>query len=91
MYYEKCTKHEAIKKAIEIIGVHTPTTNNTTTIQPNKPMIGRETFLANMFTYFRNAVHNSPPAKDYLQSRTPNRYFLLSLLGVDGTEEKTLL
>ena len=71
MYHENTNKHEAIKKAIEIIGVDTPTTsNNTTTIQPNKPMIGRETFLANMFTYFRNAVHNSPPAKEYLQGRT---------------------
>jgi DNA primase len=26
-------------------------------------------FLERMFTYFKNAVHNSTPAKDYLQSR----------------------
>jgi len=32
-------------------------------------LVGREQFLANMFTYFKNAVHNSPPAKEYLQSR----------------------
>ena len=32
-------------------------------------MVGREQFLANMFTYFKNAVHNSQPAKEYLQSR----------------------
>lgn len=71
LYHENISKHEAIKKAIEIIGGNTesPTVANNPT-QPTKPMIGRETFLANMFTYFRNAVHNSPPAKEYLQSRT---------------------
>ena len=70
MYHENINKHEAIKKAIEIIGGDTesPTKANNP-ITPVKPMIGRETFLANMFTYFRNAVHNSPPAKEYLQSR----------------------
>jgi DNA primase len=71
LYKESSTKHEAIKKAIEILGGNDTSqivTSNPT--QPTKPMIGRETFLANMFTYFRNAVHNSPPAKEYLQSRT---------------------
>jgi DNA primase len=71
MYQENINKHEAIKKAIEILGGNDASqivTSNPT--PPTKPMIGRETFLANMFTYFRNAVHNSPPAKEYLQSRT---------------------
>lgn len=71
MYHENINKHEAIKKAIEILGGSDTSqivTSNPT--PPTKPMIGRETFLANMFTYFRNAVHNSPPAKEYLQSRT---------------------
>jgi hypothetical protein len=26
-------------------------------------------FLERMFTYFKNAVHNSPPAQEYLQKR----------------------
>jgi len=29
----------------------------------------REQFLGNMFTYFKNAVHNSKPAQEYLQRR----------------------
>ncbi len=31
--------------------------------------VDREQFLGNMFTYFKNAVHNSKPAKDYLRQR----------------------
>ena len=64
LYYEKCTKHEAIKKAIAIIGgenkTAAPTKNNNTE---------KTLFLDRMFTYFKNAIHNSPPAKEYLQKR----------------------
>lgn len=34
--------------------------------------MSREQFLQNMFTYFRNAVSSSKPARDYLQSRAIN-------------------
>lgn len=65
LYKENCTKHEAIKKAEEILG-------NT---EPNKKDryqkdLSREQFLGNMFQYFRNAINNSKPAKDYLQKRS---------------------
>lgn len=64
MYYEKCSKHEAIKKAAAIVGgenkTAAPTKNNNTE---------RTMFLDRMFTYFKNAIHNSPPAKEYLQKR----------------------
>lgn len=64
LYYEKCSKHEAIKKAAAIIGGENktvaPTKNNNTE---------RTMFLDRMFTYFKNAIHNSPPAKEYLQTR----------------------
>ncbi len=64
LYYEKCTKHEAIKKAAAIVGgenkTAAPTKNNNTE---------RTMFLDRMFTYFKNAIHNSPPAKEYLQKR----------------------
>ncbi len=64
LYYEKCSKHEAIKKAAAIIGgenkTAAPTKNNNTE---------RTMFLDRMFTYFKNAIHNSPPAKEYLQKR----------------------
>ena len=56
MHKEDCTKHEAIKKAEEILN---PTTGNRE--------ISKEQFLTNMFTYFRNAINNSKPAKEYLE------------------------
>jgi len=31
--------------------------------------INREAFLQNMFTYFKNAVHSSKPAQDYLKQQ----------------------
>jgi DNA primase len=66
MYMEKCTKHEAIKKAIEIIGGETikPITKTAKTDNTERAM-----FLERMFTYFKNAVSNSKPAQEYLQSR----------------------
>lgn len=64
MYYEKLTKHEAIKKAEQIIN---PT--NTTPITAPKQNNERAMFLNRMFTYFKNAIHNSKPAQEYLQKR----------------------
>lgn len=64
MYYEKCTKHEAIKKAESIIN---PTTSDQTITA--HPMNEKAMFLERMFTYFKNAVHNSKPAREYIESR----------------------
>ncbi len=59
LYKENCTKHEAIKKAESlIIGAVSPTTPTS-----------RTAVLTKLFTYFNNAVHNSKPAQEYLQSR----------------------
>lgn len=58
MYKENCTKHEAIKKAEEILHPDS-----------GKQEISREKFLTNMFQYFRNAISNSKPAKEYLEKR----------------------
>jgi len=58
MHKENLTKHEAIKKAEEILN---PSSGNVT--------ISKEQFLTNMFTYFRNAINNSKPAKEYLDKR----------------------
>jgi DNA primase len=62
LHKENITKHEAIKKA------ETMTTGGST-ITGNTGAISREQFLQKMFTYFKNAVHNSPQAKQYIQSR----------------------
>jgi DNA primase len=64
LHKENCTKAEAINKAKEILGHQEPSKNER--YQPN---LSRENFLANMYQYFKNAVHNSKPAKEYLESR----------------------
>ena len=69
-------KSEAIKKAIEILGgeatpqIIQPLQNPIK--QATQPSISREQILLNLFTYFKNAIHNSPPAREYLQSRNLN-------------------
>jgi len=67
MYMENITKHEAIKKAGQMITGSTGT--GTTKAKPMKQQESRIMFLTNMFTYFKNAIHNSKPAQEYLQSR----------------------
>ena len=56
-------KHKAIEKAKEIAGITEP---NTTT---NNNSFNRTGFLTNLFTYFKNAVHNSKPAQEYIKQR----------------------
>lgn len=84
LYYEKCTKHAAILKAQEILAVPKAerfgkaikkaesiinpggaTTQTTAPKQINEKVM----FLNRMFTYFCNAVHNSKPAREYLEQR----------------------
>jgi DNA primase len=64
MYKEGLSKADAINKCKELIGG--PQGNRAERFNENQ---SRETFLANMFQYFRNAMHNSQPAKDYVQIR----------------------
>jgi DNA primase/energy-coupling factor transporter ATP-binding protein EcfA2 len=60
MNMEKSNKHEAIKKAESLLnGNATPPTQELT----------RTAILTKMFTYFKNSVHNSKPARDYIESR----------------------
>jgi len=56
---EKTSKHEAIKKATSLI---IGNTNHTTAMS-------KEQFLQKMFTYFKNGVHTSNPAKEYIALR----------------------
>ncbi|MES2063477.1 MAG: CHC2 zinc finger domain-containing protein [Bacteroidota bacterium] len=57
MHKENTTKHEAIKQAETLIG------------GSDQQAISKEAFLSNMFTYFKNAVHNSKPTQEYIKSR----------------------
>lgn len=59
MYMEGYTKHEAIMKAKEMLNG---------SIQPVDSLT-RAAVLTKMFTYFKNGVHNSKPAKAYIQGR----------------------
>ncbi|OFX18421.1 MAG: hypothetical protein A2033_18750 [Bacteroidetes bacterium GWA2_31_9] len=63
MYKEEINKHEAILKAMQIAGI----TENKTTATNNN--FDRTSFLSNIFTYFKNAVHNSKPTKEYINQR----------------------
>jgi len=62
MHKENQDKHNAILKAASMI---TGNTDPAATAQT----ISKADILTKMFTYFKNAVHNSPPAKQYIESR----------------------
>ncbi len=70
LHKENSSKAAAIKKAIELLGenqrVHPPIHP---VHPPMKASISKEQILQNMFTYFKNAVHNSKPAQDYIKGR----------------------
>lgn len=63
MHKENITKHEAIEKCKTMITGEALAVSETV-IQ------GKEQFLQKMFTYFKNAVYNSKPAQEYIQSRS---------------------
>lgn len=64
MHKENSTKAKAINKCKEILGYQKPDSK-----ERYQPELSREQFLGNMYQYFKNAVSNSKPAKDYLQQR----------------------
>jgi len=72
--YEKITKHEAIKKAGSLIGGSKLSVDGKKQATQSKhPSTGNHQpdtgFLARMFSYFKNALHASGPAKEYLAKR----------------------
>lgn len=69
LHKENCTKAEAIKKAMEILGGENTATVINLVNPPMKPSISKEQILQNMFQYFKNAVHNSKPAQEYIKQR----------------------
>ncbi|MEN0052005.1 MAG: CHC2 zinc finger domain-containing protein, partial [Bacteroidota bacterium] len=68
MHMEKCSKHEAILKSKSLITGSAIEASTAQTISPSNPS-KRITVLTQIFTYFKNGVHNSQPAKDYLKKR----------------------
>ncbi|CAM3723234.1 hypothetical protein POKO110462_17135 [Pontibacter korlensis] len=57
LHMENCSRNKAIEKAKAMINGEAK----------GATKLSREEFLLEMFTYFRNAVHNSAPAKAYLK------------------------
>jgi len=60
MYKDNISKHEALKKCVDMLGG---------TALPPPESLSREAFLNRMFGYFKNAVYNSAPARDYIAGR----------------------
>lgn len=58
-----CSKHQALLKCVAMIEGNA--VQGTAVTQE----LSKEQFLQNMFTYFKNGVYSSPPAKEYLQQR----------------------
>ena len=69
MHKESCTKHEAIVKAKEMINGNDSSTKGNSPTQIPMDELPKIAVLTKMFTYFKNGVHNSKPAKEYLQKR----------------------
>ena len=64
LYKENCSKHEALEKAVALIGgAATPPA----AVQAEQ--LTKAAVLGKMFIYFKNAVHNSAPARDYIAGR----------------------
>lgn len=64
MFKENCTKHEAIVKAQELAGGKPPEPKPT-----NGQDISRSAVLTKMFSYFKNGLASSKPAREYAASR----------------------
>jgi hypothetical protein len=64
MFKESCTKHEAILKAQELAGIET-----TKPRSGNGESLSRSAVLTKMFSYFKNGLSSSGPARAYAASR----------------------
>ena len=73
--YEKISKYEAIKKAKSFLGSEKLKMNHETQIQhinaddAMKNEKRQAEFLGKMLGYFKNALHSSKPAREYLEKR----------------------
>jgi DNA primase len=74
MHKENTDKHQALLKCVEITGYYEGKVQHQ--LKPIEIVkeaatltVAREQFLQTMFTYFKNAVHNSKPAQNYIKQR----------------------
>lgn len=72
MHKEDQDKHNAILKAANMLSEaksRKAGLNGHTVPAATAQAVSKTDILTKMFTYFKNAVHNSPPAKQYIESR----------------------
>lgn len=73
MHKENIDKHHAILKCAEILNYLEGKVDHQQKpiqVDPSATLtVSKEQFLQNMFTYFKNAVHNSRPAQEYINGR----------------------
>lgn len=65
LYKEGCSKGEAIAKAVSLLG--SPSSSKPVAIEAAQ--LTRTAVLSRMLIYFKNAVHNSGPAREYIAGR----------------------
>ena len=64
---EKCSKHEALKKATELINPNETIKHKVQAPPEPSSKEGKTELLEKLFAYFRTAVYSSHPAKNYAQ------------------------
>jgi DNA primase len=73
LFMENCTKHEAILKCISIGNLHeiknTSTSFQSKSYEQKNEQSEQIKFLEKLFSYFKNGLNSSKPAKEYLKSR----------------------
>jgi DNA primase len=70
--YEKCSKHEALKKAAELAGGEATTPTAPATLLIETDTLTKTAVLTKAFTIFKNSLPRNPKAVEYLQSRNIN-------------------
>ena len=75
--YEKCSKHEALKKAAELAGGEVAPQGQAPPQAPATLLIETDSLtksavLSKAFTIFKNSLPRNPKAVEYLQSRSLN-------------------
>ena len=68
MHKENLSKHVALKKAQRLLMKNEELKISDSKSINRQPLSDKQ-FLGNMFQYFRNAISNSKPAKEYLEKR----------------------
>ena len=68
--YEKCSKHDALKKATELAGGEATTPTAPATLLIETDSLTKTAVLTKAFTIFKNSLPRNPKAVEYLQSRS---------------------